>query len=66
MQVATLTAGQDDGKPANKNILPLDYKGEEERGMSELKLSAGVELAFLGTGSALPSKYRKEFVLHIF
>ncbi len=54
-----VTEGRNNGKPVNNNTSPLDHKGEEEGGMSELKLSVGVELAFLGTGSAQPSKYRK-------
>eukprot|EP01084_Bolivina_argentea_P249198 417062_1 len=59
IQTARMVAeGRNNGKPVNNNTSPLDHKGEEEGGISELKLSVGVELAFLGTGSAQPSKYR--------
>ncbi len=52
--------GRKNGKRANTSSLA--YERGECSGTSELKLSAGVEIAFLGTGSAQPSKYRKVFL----
>ncbi len=52
--------GRNHGKQVNTSSLA--YEGGEGGGTSELKLSAGVEIAFLGTGSAQPSKYRKVFL----